>query len=59
MPDKPPSDPAGHAQDFSRRYADDLDIVAGQAMMDLGIPNNQMGDRDPDRGSEHHSFFPR
>jgi hypothetical protein len=58
MPDKPPSDPAEHAQDFSRRYAQDLDIVAGQAMMDLGIPNDQMGDRDPERGSEPHSFFP-
>lgn len=56
--DQPPTDPADHAEDFSRRYAEDLDIVAGQVMMDLGIPNNQMGARDPDRNSEHHSFFP-
>jgi len=58
MPEKPPSDPAEHAQDFSRRYAEDLDIVAGQAMLDLGLTNHQMGARDPDRMSEHHCFFP-
>ncbi len=56
--DKPPTDPADHAEDFSRRYADDLDIIAGQVMLDLGIPNDQIGARDPERNSEHHSFFP-
>jgi hypothetical protein len=54
----PPTDPAEHAQDFSYRYAQELDIVAGQAMLDQRIPNDHMGARDPDRGSEHHSFFP-
>src|SRR3954465_2870002 len=58
MPEQPPPDPADHAQDFARRYAEDLDIVAGQAMMDLGIPDDQMGARDPDRNREHHCFFP-
>src|SRR4051794_1442067 len=58
MPEKPPADPADHAEDFSRRYAEDLDIVAGQAMMDLGIPDNQMGERDHTRGSQIYSFFP-
>jgi hypothetical protein len=58
MPDRPPTDLADHAEDFSRRYSDDLDIVAGQAMMDLHIPNDQIGARDPDRNREHHSFFP-
>jgi hypothetical protein len=47
-----------HAQDFSRRYAEDLEIVAGQMMMDLGIPDVQMGARDPDRDRQRHSFFP-
>ena len=56
--DKPPSDPADHAVDFSQRYADDLDIVAGQVMIDLGLTNFQMGARDPDRDREHHAFFP-
>jgi hypothetical protein len=58
MTEKPLTDPADHAEEFSRRYADDLDIVAGQAMLDLGLTNHQMGARDPDRRSEHHAFFP-
>jgi len=58
MTEKPPKDPADHAEDFSRRYAEDLDIVAGQAMMDLGISNGKMGARDHTRRSEIHSFFP-
>ena len=58
MTEKPPRDPAEHAEDFSRRYAEDLDVVAGQTMMDLGIPNDQMGARDHTRGSQIHSFFP-
>jgi hypothetical protein len=59
MTEPPPSNPADHAEDFSRRYAEDLDIVAGQAMVDLRIPDHQMGARDPDRNREIHSFFPR
>lgn len=58
MPDKPPFNPADHAEDFGRRYAEDLDIVVGQAMVDLGVSDDQMGARDPDRNREHHSFFP-
>jgi hypothetical protein len=58
MPDAPPSDPADHAEDFSRRYAEDLDTVAAQAMMVLLVPDNQKGARDPDRHREHHGFFP-
>ena len=58
MPDRPPPHPADHAEDFSRRYAEGLDIAAGQIMMDLGLTSNQMGARDAERGGEHHSFFP-
>jgi hypothetical protein len=57
MTDKPPTDFAEHAEDFSRRYADDMEMVAGQTMIDLGIPDGQMGARDPDRNREHHCFF--
>lgn len=56
--DRPPPDPADHAEDFARRYAADLDIVAGQVFLDLGLQDDRMGARDPDRNSEHHSFFP-
>jgi hypothetical protein len=58
MNEQPPSDPAGHAEDFSRRYAEDLEIVAGQAMMDIGIADEQIGARDHTRDSEIYSFFP-
>ena len=60
LPDQrePPTDPADHAEDFSRRYAIDLEIVLGQAMMDLGIPDSVMGGRDHTRGSQICSFFP-
>ena len=58
MTDKPPSDPGDHAEDFSHRYAEDLDIAAGQAMVDLGLTGAQMGARDPDRNREHHNFHP-
>jgi hypothetical protein len=44
-----PTGPADHSEDFSRRYAEDLDIVAGQAMMDIDIPKDKMGAGDPDR----------
>jgi hypothetical protein len=53
-----PADPADHALEFAHRYAEDLDIIAGQVMLDLGISDNQIGARDPERGGEHHSFFP-
>lgn len=59
MTDKPPTDPADHAEDFSRRYSEDLDIVAGQAMLDLDLADDQMGARDHERGSHIHSFFPQ
>jgi len=48
MPDKPPSEPADHAEDFSRRHAEELDIVAGQVMMDLGIDPKRLGATDPE-----------
>lgn len=59
MHEKPPSDSADHAEDFAHRYADDLEIVAGQAMLDLGLTDGQMGERDHERGSRHYCFFPQ
>lgn len=58
MPDRPPSDLSDHAEDFARRYAEDLDVVVGQVMIDLGLASDRMGARDPDRNCEHHCFFP-
>jgi hypothetical protein len=36
MPDKPPADPADHAEDFSRRYAQELDVAVVSRSPDLG-----------------------
>jgi hypothetical protein len=58
MPDAPPTDPAEHAEDFSRRYVNDLEIATGQVMIDLGLTQHEMGLRDPSRNLEHHTFFP-
>ena len=51
-------DHAEHAADFAYRYAEDLDIAAGEQMLKLGLADDQMGARDPERGLEHHVFFP-
>ncbi len=56
--DKPPSDPANHAADFSRRYAVDLDIAVGQTMLDMGIPPEKIGASDHEQGIRHAAFHP-
>jgi hypothetical protein len=59
MTEKPPSDPADHAEDFSGRYAIDLEIAVGEVMLELGLSDHEMGSRDPSRGLEHHTFYPQ
>lgn len=56
MPDRPPPDPADHAEDFARRYAQELDYLTGDRMMELGIPTGQVGSRTPGQG--HACFIP-
>jgi hypothetical protein len=53
MTEHPSEDPAEHAEDFSRVYVEDPEIVAGQAMMDLGIPDDQMGEIIAHEPAEH------
>src|SRR5581483_10452245 len=48
MPDAPPPDPADHAEDFARRYARELDIAAGQVLMELGIDPDRLAALDPE-----------
>ena len=50
MPDKPPPDPADHAEDFSHRYAQEMDYLTGDRMTELGIPTNKIGSRVPGQG---------
>ncbi len=50
MPDKPPPDHADHAEDFSHRYAQEMDYLTGDRMTELGIPTNKIGSRVPGQG---------
>jgi hypothetical protein len=56
MPDKPPPDPADHAEDFSHRNAQEMDYLSGDRMTELGIPTNKIGSRLPGQG--HATFIP-
>jgi hypothetical protein len=56
MPDKPPPDPADHAEDFSHRYAQEMDYLTGDRMTELGIPTNKIGSRVPGQG--HATLIP-
>jgi len=51
-------DPVVHARDFAERYAEPMDYVAAQRMMELGIPNHQIGRPDPDHGGRWRAFIP-
>jgi hypothetical protein len=56
MPEKPPSDPADHAQDFARRWADHLDRYCALRMEELGIPDDKLGADDPYRRTPWRAF---
>lgn len=43
LTNKPPEDPADHAEDFSRRWADRLDEYCALRMQELGIPEDKLG----------------
>jgi hypothetical protein len=43
MTEKPPTDPADHAQDFAHRWADRLDEYCAVRMEELGIPLEKIG----------------
>ncbi len=47
MSGKPPTDPAEHARDFGRRWADRLDWYCAIRMQELGIPADKNGAGDP------------
>jgi hypothetical protein len=53
-----PADPADHAEDFSHRYADRLDWLAGIHIEELGIPSTRIGSSDHDHGIEGAAFNP-
>jgi hypothetical protein len=49
-PDKPPADPADHAEDFAHRYEFPLDQYCAIRMQELGIPEHLQGA--PDFGGD-------
>ncbi len=58
MTEKPPDNPADHAEDFSHRWADKLDQYTAERMVQLGIPPEQIGSSDHERGVTWRAFFP-
>jgi hypothetical protein len=58
MPEKPPADPADHAQDFSRRWCDRLDEYSALRMQELGIPEDKLGADDLRRDMRWCAFDP-
>src|SRR4051794_7447635 len=59
MPDRPPPDPADHAEDFARRWADRLDEYCALRMQKLGIPEHLLGTRDLGGDGRWRAFIPR
>jgi hypothetical protein len=51
-------DPEAHAADFAARYAEPMNYLVEQRMMDLGIPAGQIGSSDTLQGIRHAAFMP-
>jgi hypothetical protein len=58
MTDKPPADPADHAEDFAHRWAERLDEYCTIRMDELGIPSDKNGERDRNRPGSWRAFVP-
>ena len=58
MPEKPPPDPADHAEDFAHRWRDRLDQYCALRMDELGIPEDKNGAPDYDRDGRWRAFDP-
>ncbi len=51
-------DPAAHARSFAQRYAEPLNFLVENRMMELGINPLQIGVGDPEHGIRHAAFLP-
>ncbi len=51
-------DPAAHARSFAHRYAEPMNYLIENRMMELGIDPAQIGVGDPARGIRHAAFMP-
>ncbi len=57
MTDKPPPDPADHAEDFAHRYEFPLDQYCAIRMQELGIPERLHGAPDLDGDGRWRAFI--
>ncbi len=55
--DKPPTDPADHAEDFAHRYESPLDQYCAVRMQELGIPEHLHGATDFDGDGRWKAFI--
>lgn len=58
LPDKPPSDPADHAEEFAHTWVDRLENHVEGRMHALDIREEQIGSSDHERGIAWRTFFP-
>jgi hypothetical protein len=58
MTEKPPSDPADHAEDFAVRWSDKLEEYCALRMEDLGVPADMIGQPNYDGDGRWHAFDP-
>jgi hypothetical protein len=58
MTDKPPRDPADHAEDFAHRWCDKLEEHCSVRMQELGIPDDMNGQPDYDGDGRWTAFNP-
>jgi len=58
MTEKPPADPADHAEDFAHRWRDKLEEYRAVRMEELGIPNDLIGQPDYDGDGSWQAFDP-
>ena len=58
MRDRPPTDPADHAEEFAHRWVDRLENAVEGRMHALEVPEPQIGSSDHQRGVAWRTFFP-
>ena len=58
MIEKPPTDPADHAEEFAHRWRDKLEECCVLRMEELRIPNKQIGEPDYDGDGRWRAFDP-
>jgi hypothetical protein len=56
MGERPPADPADHAEEFAHRWCDRLEQYCAARMQELGIPDNMNGEPDYDGDGKWHAF---